>query len=156
MLRILPLTGHHDKARFDCGNPVLNNWLAAMASQHRKKGISTTYVAVETDVSPEIFGFYAINIVELRNDQLPENRRNKLPQRVPAFRIGRMAVSKSHQGQGLGRLLLANAVSRLTRLSEEVGGLGIVIDAKPDAIGFYRQYGFEQLADHPAHLFMPF
>jgi len=111
-------------------------------------------VAVETGESAEIFAFYSVSIAELRSDEVPDAWRNKLPHKVPVFRIGRLAVSRAHQGTGLGRLLLANAVSRLTRLSTEIGGVGIIVDAKPEAVDFYRRYGFEQMADHPHNLFL--
>ncbi len=156
MVQILLLSGHHDRKAFDCGNPLLNSWLATTASQHRQKGISTTYVAVETASSATIFGFYSVSVAELRSDEMPEAWSSKLPQKVPVFRIGRLAVGSAHQGTGLGRLLLANAVSRLTRLASEVGGVGIIVEAKPNAVEFYRREGFEQMADHPQNLFLPF
>lgn len=155
MVQILLLSGHHDRESFDCGVPDLNNWLATTASQHRKKGISTTYVAVESASSTYIFGFYSVSIAELRADETPDAWKTKLPQKVPVFRLGRLAVSLEHQRTGLGRFLLANAVSRLTRLASEVGGVGIIVDAKPNAVEFYRGEGFEQLADHSLQLFMP-
>lgn len=154
MVQILLLSGRHDRNAFDCGNSILNGWLATTASQHRNKGISTTYVAVETTCSSAIFGFYSISVAELRSDEVPDAWKDKLPQKVPVFRIGRLAVSLTCQHTGLGRLLLANAVSRLTRLASEVGGVGIVVDAKPNAVEFYRREGFEQLADHPLNLFL--
>ncbi|MDO8786831.1 MAG: GNAT family N-acetyltransferase [Sulfuritalea sp.] len=155
MVQILLLSGHHDRSAFDCGNSVLNGWLATTAKQHRQKGISTTYVAVATARSSALFGFYSVSVAELRSDEVPDAWKDKLPQKVPVFRIGRLAVSLAHQRTGLGRLLLANAVSRLTRLASEVGGVGIVVDAKPDAVEFYRREGFEQMADHPLNLFLP-
>jgi len=30
-------------------------------------------------------------------------------------------------------------------MSEKVGCIGVVVDAKPDAVGFYTRYGFEKL-----------
>lgn len=154
MIAILPLTGHHDRKTFDCGNNELNHWLANVAQQHRTKGVSSTYVAVESDISTEILGFYAVSIAELRGDEIPPAWTNKLPQKVPVFRLGRLAVDNKHQGKGLGGKLLANAISRARRIASEVGGIGILVDAKPDAIGFYEQYGFEHLADHPLKLFL--
>jgi GNAT superfamily N-acetyltransferase len=154
MIAILPLTGHHDRKAFDCGNNELNHWLANVAQQHRAKGVSSTYVAVESDASTAVLGFYAVSIAELRGDEMPSAWTNKLPHKVPVFRLGRLAIAKQHQGTGLGAKLLANAISRARRLSSEVGGIGILVDAKPDAVGFYEQYGFEHLADHPLKLFL--
>jgi predicted GNAT family N-acyltransferase len=78
----------------------------------------------------------------------------KTPQKVPVFRIGRLAVAKKYQKTGLGGELLANAITKAQRIASEVGGVGIIVDAKPAAVGFYTQYGFEQLTDHPLKLFL--
>ena len=78
----------------------------------------------------------------------------KLPQKVPVFRIGRLAVSKKYQGTGLGGKLLADAITKARRIASEVGGVGIIVDAKPASVGFYTQYGFEPLTDHPLKLFL--
>lgn len=152
----LPLNNKHDRKGFDCGDQDLNHWLMRMARQHRKKGVSATYVAVSSETSEEILGFYAIAITELINERLPGDLRKNLPDKVPAFRLGRLAVARTFQGRGLGESLLFDAIDRTTRITVEVGGVGIVVDAKPTAIGFYQQYGFEQLADHPFKLFLPF
>ncbi|MBU0501455.1 MAG: GNAT family N-acetyltransferase [Gammaproteobacteria bacterium] len=155
MTLILPLTGHHDRKGFDCGDAELNGWLRRFARQHSAKGVSTTYVAVETETGAEVFGYYAISVTELQAGDVPKQWQRKLPDKIPAYRIGRLAVAEKYQRKGLGGLLLANAISRLQRISSEVGGSGIVVDAKSTAIGFYLQYGFEQLADHPSKLFLP-
>ena len=117
MIAILPLTGHHDRKTFDCGNSELNHWLANVAQQHRSKGVSSTYVAVESDIATEILGFYAVSIAELRGDEIPPAWIKKLPQKIPVFRLGRLAIDKKHQGKGLGGKLLANAISRSQELA---------------------------------------
>jgi hypothetical protein len=44
----------------------------------------------------------------------------------------------------------------VTRIAKEVGGIGLVVNAKLSAVGFYQKYGFEQMADHQLNLFLPF
>lgn len=156
MVRILPLSGHHDRKTFDCGNAELNRWLANVARQHRDKGISSTFVATDSDTSVAIYGYYSVSISELRNVGISASWAKKYPQRIPVFRIGRLAVSTQQQGNGLGRILLANAFERLSHTAAVVGGMGILVDSKPDALPFYQRYGFEPLADNPLELFMPF
>ena len=51
--------------------------------------------------------------------------------------------------------MLFDAIDRATRIASEVGGVGLVVDAKPVAVEFYQKYGFEQMADHPQNLFLP-
>jgi len=42
-------------------------------------------------------------------------------------------------------VLLRFALTLANRTADEIGRVGIVVDAKPDALGFYRAYGFEPL-----------
>jgi GNAT superfamily N-acetyltransferase len=151
----LPLNSQHDRKGFDCGNDDLNRWFYQVARQHKDRGVSSAFVAVSGNTSAEVLGYYAITVAELMNVDLPEQYRKRLPQRVPVFRLGRLAVSVRHKGQRIGESLLFDAIDRITRISQEVGGVGIVVNAKPSAIDFYKQYGFEQMADHPLNLFLP-
>ncbi len=90
----------------------------------------------------------------LVSDDLPPPSGKRLPARVPVFRLGRLATSKTHQGQGIGEFMLFDAIDRVIRIASEVGGVGLVVDAKPQAVDFYKRYGFETMADHPLHLFL--
>ena len=151
----LPLNSQHDRKGFDCGNDDLNRWFYQVARQHKDRGVSSAFVAVSGNTSAEVLGYYAITVAELMNVDLPEQYRKRLPERIPVFRLGRLAVSVRHKGQRVGESLLFDAIDRITRISQEVGGVGIVVNAKPTAIDFYKQYGFEQMADHPLNLFLP-
>lgn len=152
---VLPLSKWHDRSGFDCGDTQLNGWFSQVAKQHKEKGVSSTFVVAASEVSPEVMGFYAINMAELINDDLPEKFRKRLPSKVPVFRLGRLATTNSHQRKGIGEFMLFDAIDRVTRIATEVGGVGLVVDAKPTAIDFYKGYGFEPMADHPLHLFLP-
>lgn len=152
---ILPLNSHHDRKGFDCGDHDLNQWFRQVARQHKEKRISSTFVVVAEEVSVEAMGFYAISLAELVNADLPELYRKRLPEKVPVFRLGRLATARRHQGKRIGELMLFDAINRVTCVAHEVGGVGLVVDAKPSAVDFYQQYGFEPMLDHPRHLFLP-
>jgi GNAT superfamily N-acetyltransferase len=152
---VLPLNDGHERKSFDCGNAELNDWFSRMARQHKEKGVSSTFVAVASADEMEVLGFYAISLAELVNAELPAQYRKRLPARIPVFRLGRLATAKAHQGKGIGEFLLFDALARVTRIAGEVGGIGLVVDAKPPAIGFYARYGFERMADHPRNMFLP-
>ena len=153
---VLPLDDSHDRKNFDCGDASLNDWLKQTARQHKEKGISSTFAAVDNEASVEILGFYAISVAELVNADLPAQFRKRLPTRVPVFRLGRLATALSHQGKHIGEFMLFDAITRTTRIANEIGGIGLVVNAKPTAVNFYQHYGFEQMADHPQNLFLPF
>lgn len=152
---ILPLNNGHDKKRFDCGNAELNGWLHQVAKQHKEKRVSSTFVAVSDKISAEVLGFYAISMAELINADLPEQYRKRLPAKIPVFRLGRLATAKRHQGKGIGEFMLFDAIDRVTHIADEIGGIGLVVNAKPSAVDFYSRYGFEQMSDHPQNLFLP-
>ena len=151
---VLPLSKWHDRSGFDCGDVQLNVWFAQVAKQHKDKGVSSTFVVSASQTSTEVKGFYAITIAELISGDLPEKSRKRLPAKVPVFKLGRLATSQGHQGKGIGEFMLFDAIDRSSRIAMEVGGVGLVVDAKPTAVDFYRRYGFEPMADHPQHLFL--
>ena len=97
----------------------------------------------------------ALTASELVNPDLPAQHRKRLPLKVPAFRLCRLATSVLHRGKGIGEHLLFDAIDRVTRITSDVGGVGLVVNAKPGAVEFYRRYGFELMADHPRNLFLP-
>ena len=151
---VLPLNEGHDRKSFDCGDVELNDWLSQTARQHKEKGVSSTFVAVADETSAELLGFYAISLAELVNAELPAQYRKRLPAKVPVFRLGRLATAKQHQGYGIGEYMLFDAIDRVTRIAKEVGGIGLVVNAKPAAVDFYKRYGFDLMADHPHNLFL--
>jgi len=57
-----------------------------------------------------------------------------------------MAVAKECQGKGIGKSLLAHDFMLAHEQADRAGCVGIVVDAKPDAVAFYKLYGFEELA----------
>jgi GNAT superfamily N-acetyltransferase len=152
---VLQLNDRHDRKEFDCGDAELNGWFAQVARQHKEKRISSTFVAVADGPSTEVLGFYAVSLAELLNTNLPVQYRKRLPTKLPVFRLGRLATAKSHERKGIGEYMLFDAIDRLTHIAKDVGGIGLVVNAKPSAVGFYNRYGFEQMADHPLNLFLP-
>ena len=154
-MRVLSLSNHHDRKGFDCGDATLDGWFRQVARQHKEKRISSTFVVVAEATSTEVLGFYAISLAELINADLPEPYRKRLPEKIPVFRLGRLATARNHQGKRIGEFMLFDAIHRVMRVAQDVGGVGLVVDAKPSAVTFYQQYGFEPMADHPHHLFLP-
>lgn len=155
-MRLLPLTGSHDRQGFDCGRQELNDWLQKTARQHQEKGLSKTFVATLDDAPDCICGYYALTLVELESRTLSEAWRKKMPRRIPGVKLGRLAVDKQFQGKGLGELLLVDALSRAQRIYQEAGGIGLFVDAiDAQAATYYRRFGFEAMPDNPLLMFLP-
>ncbi len=155
-MQVLPLTGSHDRQAFDCGRPELNAWLAQVASQHQKKGLSKTFVAVQDDAPTRICAYYALTLAELDSQHLPAAWRKKMPRRAPGVRLGRLAVDVRCQNRGLGEWLLMDALTRSHRIHAQAGGIGLFVDAIDEvAAAFYARYGFQAAPDQPLLMFLP-
>ena len=156
MLQISELSGRHDRESFDCGKPELNNYLRQVAGQHVRKSLARVYVAYEQSDPSRIVAFYSLNGCEMQSEQLPESLRKKFPQRIPAVRLGRLAVEKAYQGQGVGKLLLFHAMWNVGQVDAIIGAVTLLVDAKDEeAKRFYLKYGFIELPDRPLNLFLP-
>lgn len=72
------------------------------------------------------------------------------------FGRARLAVDKSMAGRGLGGQLLLAAALRCLRVTDEIGGVLMIIDAKSErAANWYASYGAEPLKDRPLTLVVP-
>ncbi len=147
----------HNCANFDCGTPVLNEYLARYATQHRKKGISRIYVLLDSAAPVEILGYYTLSAAQVDAAQISDADRKKLPRfPIPCFRMGRLAIHKDQKGKGLGAKLIGMAVDRCLHAREEVGAYALVVDAKDEnAKSFYEHYGFTACTDQPMTLYLP-
>lgn len=144
----------HDRTSFDCGVPALNEYLQRYARQNHESGGAKTFVAVSTDAPSSILGYYTISPGAVAFARTPAAVTKKLGRyEVPVFRLGRLAVSLSAQGRGLGGDLLLAAGDRALAVSQAVGGVALAIDAKDErAAGWYERFGALRLLDDPLDL----
>jgi GNAT superfamily N-acetyltransferase len=149
------LGSHHDRTAFDRGNPILTDWLRQRASQFEKRDLARTYVATKSG-DKIVLGYYAISNHRVGHEALPADEAKGLPRLdVPVVLLGRLAVDRTVQGQGLGSLLLIDAFRRAQHLAEHVGLRAVEVDAIDDeARQFYLKFGFLSLLDDPNHLFL--
>ena len=148
------LDTRHDRRSFSCGDSELDGYLKRFARQHAAAKVSRTYVAAN---GATILGFYSLAMSAIRKDQLPDAYQSRFPNYpLPVARLARLAVDQRYQRQGLGELLLADALSRCLRLSEEIGMVGVVVDAKHErARWYYERFEFERFPDSPLTLWLP-
>lgn len=147
----------HKREAFDCGDDALNEFLRRYARQTHDLGGAKTFVAVPDDDPTRILGFYSISPASVEFARTPEVIRRGLARHdVPVFRLGRLAVDRSMQRQGLGGQLLLAAGRRCLRASQEVGGVALLIDAKNEGVAsWYASYGALMLLDTPLSLVLP-
>lgn len=150
--RIEPLGIEHDRAAFDCEEPVLNDFLKRYARQNDQKGLGRTFVAVRPG-DQKIYGYYTISSGSVQLDTIPE----KLPRYpIPVAHLGRLAVDRQAKGQGLGKALLADALKRILAVADQMGVYAVEVFALNEAArDFYIKFGFRPLLDDRQHLYMP-
>jgi len=152
-----PIGRHHDRKGFDCGSPALNTYLRRYARQNHASGGAKTFVAVPLAEPARVLGFYSISPGALAFARVPATLTRTLGRyEVPVFRLGRLAVDLSAQGQGLGGDLLLAAGERALSVAAEVGGVALAIDAKDErAARWYARFGALALLDDPLKLILP-
>jgi predicted GNAT family N-acyltransferase len=154
---IEPLNLTHARMGFQCGVEALDRYLKKQAKQDIKRRISRVFVATKPDNPKAVIGYYTLSTLSIELNQLPDNLARKLPKHpVPAALIGRLAISSAAQGQGVGKLLLADAIKRTLAVSDQIAIYAMVVDAISDnAKEFYEQFGFTRLSDDSPRLFLP-
>lgn len=142
----------HDRKSFDCGVKALNVYLQQVANQDQKRGLTRIYVLAE---DRQIIGYYSISAHAAPTDELPDSIGRY--HEAPFLLLGRLAVDKRHQRQGYGDSLIFHAFKTTAETAEKVGILGIIVDAKDEAIAvFYEKFGFNRLARTKNRLVLPF
>ena len=147
----------HDRAGFDCGEPLLNDFLRRYAVQQAGKGVASTFVVVDSVQPSKILGFYSLSAAQIDVQQLGDAERARLPRYpVPCFRMGRLARSQDSRGTGMGEVLMGLAVDRCLKAKAHVGAHALLVDAKhAQAKAFYERYGFMVCVNAPLTLYLP-
>jgi len=115
---------------------------------------------IQIEIGIEIACTVAIEI-----EELPASRRRRLPHYpLPILRLARLAVAEAAQSTGVGHTLLRAACLLARDQARRVDCVGLVVDAKPQAVAYYERYGFEPLdvtegglgdRPQPVPLFLP-
>jgi predicted N-acetyltransferase YhbS len=156
MLRIELLSRGHNREVFSCGVQALDDYLKRTARQHNDKGISRTFVLVDSDEPAKILGFFTLASCEVVTAELPSEYAKKYPRQAPAAKLARLAVARDCQRQRLGGIMMVDAMRRTLAVAENIGIIGFFVDAKDQgARAYYEPYGFIALPEHPLALFLP-
>jgi GNAT superfamily N-acetyltransferase len=149
----VPLAADHDLSAFDCGVPALNDWLTQRALKNESR-FARTYVVRDGN---RVVAYFCISAGAVERSAAPGKLRRNAPDSIPVSVIGRLAVSRSHAGRGLGADLLADALRRIAVASQSIGIGAVLVHAKDDqAKAFYTACA--EFIEHPADsriLFLP-
>ncbi|HZS38398.1 MAG TPA: GNAT family N-acetyltransferase [Polyangia bacterium] len=140
-MEIRPLLPSDDRSGFSSGELSLDEYFRRYAGQNQfKHNLGVTYVAVEQS---RVLGYATVSAAHVEIDRLPPPLRKRFPAYpAPVLRLSRLATDQSARGRGVGTELLAYVVALATRMAREVGCVGILVDAKANAVDFYERRGF--------------
>ena len=149
------LAPSHDRSPFACGVAALDRYLHQLAGQDVRRRVANCFVAVER-ASGAIAGYHTLSAAGVAVAELPAETTKGLPSydSVPAALIGRLAVDLRFRGEGIGAMLLVDAVDRAIDSAPAV--FALLVDAKDDAAAsFYRHFEFLPLRNRPMTFFLP-
>ena len=133
---------------------ALDDWFLKRAGQDDRRDVARVFVALDGE---RIAGFYSLGAFSLGLDALPEELSSKLPRydAIPAALIGRLARDERYRGEGVGEMLLTDAINRTLLAARNLAIYAIVVDEKNvRATEFYRTYGFQPFPLDPERLFV--
>ena len=146
-----PIDAGHDPTGFDCGNAAMDRWLRGQAPG---RGDAQAGVFVTADAEGRVLGAYAVAAGSVRRANLPAGDRRNAP--VPVLKLGRIAVDRSLQGQGIGTALLVDAIERTRAVGLHVPLAALVTDVPdPAAAGWFARLGFRPVPGRAGALVLP-
>jgi len=144
------LEAGHDSSTFGCGAPMLDDWLRRRVLPNQISGGSRTYVLTRANL---VIGYFTLAAGAIAVDEAPGRVRRNMPDPIPVAVLGRLAIDRTWQGRGLGRLLLRDAILRTRQAAETIGIRAVLVHAlSPEAKRFYESSGFRESPANPMTL----
>jgi GNAT superfamily N-acetyltransferase len=155
-IKIDLLNSSLNKKDFKCGKEMLDNYLHTQASQDVRRKLCVVFAMFEGTI---IKGYYTLSNASIPAEMIPEGIKKMMPrsyQALPVTLLGRLAIDKKFSGQGLGGILLLDALKRSYKIaSQSLGSIGVIVDPlDTEALAFYEKFGFIILPDS-GKMFMP-
>lgn len=134
----------HDLSAFSCGEESLDSWLREQATAATKRGTARTWVW--TDDRGAVVAYYALAAHKVARDALPAKIGRGGPTEIPAVLLARLALARELRGQGLGPLLVTDALERVVSATQIVGARLVVVDAIAERVAqLYETLGFRRI-----------
>ena len=159
----VPLQAAHPIADFRSGVEELDRFLRNLALENEVRGIGRTFVLLRDPTDspdfPEILGFYTLSMGTIPSADLQPHLGGRLPRYpIGVGLVARLANDVRVRRRGIGKLLLHDAVGRISVASSHLGCVGAATDAKDEtARDFYVRNGFVELPNTawPRRLYLP-
>jgi GNAT superfamily N-acetyltransferase len=150
---IRKLNGNDQVDLFDCQQEPLNQFLRRFALTNQKANSSQTYVCCQDNL---VVGYYSLTVGSIAFETASSRVTQGLARHpVPIMLLARLAVDKNHQGIGLGKALLKDALLRTAQAADIAGIRCLLVHAKDEeARKWYESWEFESSPTDPYHLFL--
>lgn len=144
--------------KFDCGNKLINRFVAGSLKKQVRQNLSQCFVLLDTNNDDRFIGFYTLSSFAIEADLLESLSEGSLPSRIPVSRLVMLGVDKEYKDRGLGKRLTRDAIIKTVQASDQIGIYGMYLDADEGAYTFYTDLGFiplkEKLDPHPTPMFI--
>jgi len=148
-MKIELLSSNHNRKGFQCGVELLDNYLHNQANQDIKRKLSACFVC--TNSSGEILGYYTLSKSSVSQESITEHWIKSLPilnSSIPLALLRRFAVNNRYVNQGVGELMLIDAIKRCNKIYTEIKPYAIVSYISNEMeVQFYLKYGFIIMPD---------
>jgi GNAT superfamily N-acetyltransferase len=95
-----------------------------------------------------VLAYYSLAAHLLQRDELPSTIGRGGPRQIPAVLLARLALDRTLHGEGLGGVLLADALRRVIAATDTVAARFVVVDAIDEhAASFYEHHGFARIPE---------
>jgi GNAT superfamily N-acetyltransferase len=151
-LRLERLSRDHDVSGFESGSEELDDWLHQHALAAQEMDTARTFLLLR---GRRVVGYFSLTMGSVLREEAPA----RLVRGMPGYPVGmvllaRLAVDRRHQGQGLGALLLTEALRKALTAGESAAARLVVVDAIDEpAAAFYQHHGFITAPEHPLRLY---
>ena len=134
----------HDVSGFSCGEESLDAWLRDQAIPATARRTARTWVWVGENGT--VVGYYALAAHKVVRQDVPARVGRGGPIEIPAVLLARLALAQSLRGQGLGEVLVADALARIVDATQTVAARLVVVDALRERVAqFYESLGFRRI-----------
>ncbi len=149
-----PLTPTHILSEFQCGEPVLDEWIRSRGLRNQASGAARTFVICEESAS-QVVGYYSLATGSVSHAISPGGVRRNMPDPLPVVILARLAVDIRYHGAGLGADLLRDAILRTCRVADNIGVRAMMVHALSlEAKRFYLHHGFSASLTQDRTLFL--
>ena len=150
--RVERLTDDHVLEDFCCEDQDMDQWFTKSSRQQDRAGGCAVHVCV--NAAERIVGFFTLTSIEIRGDSVSKGASSGMTT-VPSTLLGRLALDGDLRGQGIGALLMLEALHATCLSTKYVASRLAVLDAKNEKlVERYGELGFTPTNTDPLRMWM--